>query len=180
MRQLNNHHWLRLWLVAWTAPCHYPDRCWNVVNWTTGNKLQWNLNPNWYISFKKMPLKMSGKWRAFCLGLNLLKHVHFEICLSIRSSLHVIDTGSFPVSRIDFHGSLVPQLWLIGLRAYRDRRMNPADMKVLNMGSNVSQVPIKVGNKSPQWTYVYFTSWIRDPVSKEWDDGTFTRSLSSS
>ena len=28
---------------------HYLNQCWNIVNWTLGNKLQWNLNWNWYI-----------------------------------------------------------------------------------------------------------------------------------
>ena len=28
---------------------HYLMQCWNIVNWTHGNKLQWNLNQNLYI-----------------------------------------------------------------------------------------------------------------------------------
>ena len=35
-----------IWLVAWTAPSHYLNQCWNTVNWTIGNKLQWNFNRN--------------------------------------------------------------------------------------------------------------------------------------
>ena len=31
------------------SPRHYLKQCWNVVNWTLGNKLQWNLNRNLYI-----------------------------------------------------------------------------------------------------------------------------------
>ena len=41
--------WFRQWLVAWTAPSHYLNQCWNIVNWTLRNKLQWNLNRNKYI-----------------------------------------------------------------------------------------------------------------------------------
>ena len=26
------------------APSHYPNQCWNIVNWTLGNKLHWNFN----------------------------------------------------------------------------------------------------------------------------------------
>ena len=37
-----NHHWFRQWLVAWPAPSHYLNQCWDIVNWTLGNKLQWN------------------------------------------------------------------------------------------------------------------------------------------
>ena len=29
-----------------TAPSHYLKQCWNILNWTLGNKLQWNLNRN--------------------------------------------------------------------------------------------------------------------------------------
>ena len=47
----------------------------SFVNWTLRKKLQWNLNRNSSISFKKMHLKMSSaKWRPFCLGLNVLTH----------------------------------------------------------------------------------------------------------
>ena len=46
MRRSSNHHWFRQWLVAWTAPSHYLNQSWNIVNWTLGNKLQWNCNRN--------------------------------------------------------------------------------------------------------------------------------------
>ena len=36
----------REWLVAWTAPSHYLNQCWDIVNWILGNKLQWNFNHN--------------------------------------------------------------------------------------------------------------------------------------
>ena len=32
--------------VVWTAPSHYLNQCWNIVNWTLENKFQWNLNHN--------------------------------------------------------------------------------------------------------------------------------------
>ena len=57
--------WFRKWLVA----------CWNIVNWTLRNKLQWNFNRNSYIFIiQENALKMSSvKWRSFCL-FNPLKH----------------------------------------------------------------------------------------------------------
>ena len=33
-------------LTAWTAPSHYLNQCWNIVNWTLGSKLQWDFNRN--------------------------------------------------------------------------------------------------------------------------------------
>ena len=41
-----DHHWLRQWLVACSAPSHYLNTCWNIVNWTCRNKLQWNFYQN--------------------------------------------------------------------------------------------------------------------------------------
>ena len=43
------HHWLRWWLVAWSAPSHYRNQGRNIANWTHRNKLQLNFNPNSYI-----------------------------------------------------------------------------------------------------------------------------------
>ena len=41
--------------MAWhlaKGPSHYLNKCWNIVNWTLWNKLQWNLNQNEYIFFQ--------------------------------------------------------------------------------------------------------------------------------
>ena len=38
--------WFRLWLVAYSAPSHYLNQSWVIVNWTIGNKLQWNFYQN--------------------------------------------------------------------------------------------------------------------------------------
>ena len=46
MREPINHHWFRQWLVASPAPSHYLNHCWNIVNRTLGDKLQWNCNRN--------------------------------------------------------------------------------------------------------------------------------------
>ena len=36
------HHFYAL-LTFWE--CHYMNQCWNVVNWTLGNKFKWNFHP---------------------------------------------------------------------------------------------------------------------------------------
>ena len=46
MRQWSNQHWFRQWLAAWSAPSHYQDQCWNIVNKTLRNKLQWIFSRN--------------------------------------------------------------------------------------------------------------------------------------
>ena len=49
MRQWISHLWFRVWLVAWPAPSHYLNQCWNMVNSHLRNKLQWILKRNSYI-----------------------------------------------------------------------------------------------------------------------------------
>ena len=39
-------HCFRYRLVAWPASSHYLNQCWNIVDWTLRNKIQWNLNRN--------------------------------------------------------------------------------------------------------------------------------------
>ena len=39
-------HWFRYWLVAYSALHHYLNQCCVIVDWTFGNKLQWNFNQN--------------------------------------------------------------------------------------------------------------------------------------
>ena len=41
----------KVWLVAWSAPSHYLNQCWNIVNRTIRNKKQWNfyLNSNIFV-----------------------------------------------------------------------------------------------------------------------------------
>ena len=38
--------WNRYLVRADSAPIHYRNQCWSVVNWTIGKKLQWNFNRN--------------------------------------------------------------------------------------------------------------------------------------
>ena len=67
------HHWFRYWLVSYTAPNHYLNQCWDIVSWTTGTNCSDIIIEIQTFSFKKMHLKMSsGKWRPFCLGLNVI------------------------------------------------------------------------------------------------------------
>ena len=65
MRQWTNHHCFRQWLVAWPAPSHYLNQCWDIVNWTLRNKLHWNFNRYSYIfiqenSFENVVWKMAA------------------------------------------------------------------------------------------------------------------------
>ena len=70
-------HWFRQWLAPCSAPGHYLNQCWLVINWIFRNKLRWNSgqNKNKNFSFMKMRFKMSSaNWRPFCLGGDELTH----------------------------------------------------------------------------------------------------------
>ena len=61
--------------IAGSAPSHYLNQCWNIVNWTLGTNFSEILIEINTFSFKKMHLKISSRrWRPFCLGLNVLNH----------------------------------------------------------------------------------------------------------
>ena len=47
----------RQWLVARTAPSHYLNQWWNIINRTLRNKLQWNFERNSNIFIKKNALE---------------------------------------------------------------------------------------------------------------------------
>ena len=78
-------------------PCHYLNRCWNIVNWTLKNRFQWNhtfsfkkiwkcpliarfMGPTWAHLGPTWPRwapwtllsGLSGRWRPICLGLHVL------------------------------------------------------------------------------------------------------------
>ena len=41
-----SQQWCRKWLVTWSAPSHYLNHCWIIVDWALKNKIQWNSNQN--------------------------------------------------------------------------------------------------------------------------------------
>ena len=91
------HLWFRQWLVTCSASSHYLNQCQLVLDWTVGNKLQWcNWNRNWNIFIKKKMKMSSGKWRPFCLNLdmltcNLARHRIFAI-FGDKTSICLTDT----------------------------------------------------------------------------------------
>ena len=108
-----NHHWSDNGLL--------PDRHQAVI-WTNagilligplGRSFGWIVIKNHIFPFKKMLLKMSsGKWRPFCLGLNVLKNcddtwygrswsplVHVIACLLWSPFLRITDLLGIPCMR---------------------------------------------------------------------------------
>ena len=89
-----SHHWFILWLVAW-SPSHYLTQCWNIVNWTLSNKLQWNPNRNSYIfihknAFENVICEMaSSLFRRQCVNtiLSFMCHRNHTIWLDFENIL---------------------------------------------------------------------------------------------
>ena len=59
-------------LPSESAPSHYLNQCWNIVDWTLRNKLQWNFNKKHTFSLKMHLKTSSAKQQPFCFGLNVL------------------------------------------------------------------------------------------------------------
>ena len=64
---------VQIMACACSAPSHYLNPWWNIVNWTLGNKFKWNCNKNLNIFIKKNAFKMVYvKWRPFCFWFNVI------------------------------------------------------------------------------------------------------------
>ena len=67
-------------------PNHYLNQCWNIVNWTLGNKLRWNLNQNLNImiqenAFENIIWKMAAilSWPQ-CVNHKSCDQEHIFLC----------------------------------------------------------------------------------------------------
>ena len=57
IRRWNESSLVQIMACACSAPSHYRNQCWNIVNWTLRNKLQWNFNRNSDIFFQDNSLE---------------------------------------------------------------------------------------------------------------------------
>ena len=82
MHQYTNHHWFGQWLVAWSVPSHRLNQCWNIVNWTLRNKLQWNFIINSYVFIQENAFE-NGIWKMVAI-LSWIQcvNVHSQTLLS--------------------------------------------------------------------------------------------------
>ena len=92
-----SQHWFRFGYIH--ATTHHLNQCWNILDRTFRNKLQWNFNKIYTFSFKKKHLKMSsGKWRPFCLGLNVLTSNEVKHFLDLNWTVAILDSSPDPLS----------------------------------------------------------------------------------
>ena len=69
------------WFVASSAPTHCQNQSWLFINWTHGNKFQWNLNLNFIIFIQQNAFENAGrKMATICLGRNALMNAAPNIC----------------------------------------------------------------------------------------------------
>ena len=71
----SGQHWFRKWLVAYSAPSHYLNLCWFIVNWTLRNKLQWNFNQNTKLFIYENVFENICEMAAICSAGRWVKHV---------------------------------------------------------------------------------------------------------
>ena len=65
----SSQRWFRKWPVAYSAPSHYLNQYWVIVNWNLTNKLQWNFNRNTRLCIHENAFETpSAKWRPFYPG----------------------------------------------------------------------------------------------------------------
>ena len=69
----SGRYWLRLWLVAYSAPSHYLNQCCGIVDWTLRNKLQWNYNQNTKFFIRENASEYIAKCRPSSPGADELK-----------------------------------------------------------------------------------------------------------
>ena len=105
-----SHHCFRWWLVAWSAPCHYLNQCWDIINWTLRNKLQWNFNRNSNIfiqekAFGSVVCEMAAilsqpQWVNYrYAGYTHLTHQVEPVLLrKINVKMHIIGQGVFTMA----------------------------------------------------------------------------------
>ena len=76
----SGQHEFRKWLVAYSAPSHYLNQCWVIVNWTLRDKLPRNFKQNTQIFFQfTITQHWFRKWLvAYSVPSHYLNHCFFN------------------------------------------------------------------------------------------------------
>ena len=97
------HHWFRWWLVAYSAPSHYLNQCWNIVNWTLRNKLKWNLNQNSYIFIQENAFEnVVWEMAAILSGPQCVKGGIVGVPLIILVTMTVMNDNTAPYLHVNW------------------------------------------------------------------------------
>ena len=116
MRQWIGSALLQIWLFPYSAPSHYLNQCWVIVNWTPGNKFQWNSNRNSVI--------FSCNQAVIWMVQSVRPSVCMSVCLSVHLS-HLFDYVPIIVSSWNFQELLpvteVTSMQKVKVRGQRSR-----------------------------------------------------------
>ena len=78
---------------------HYLNQCWDIVNWTHRNKLQWNFNQNSWIFFPENALEYSVWKMAAILSrpqcFKVIMRSKWRQCVSTIGVIHMMFTALF-------------------------------------------------------------------------------------
>ena len=83
----SGRHWFRKWLVAYSVPSHYPNQCWDIVNWTPRNILQWNFNLNSNMSIHKCIWKDRLRNGGHFVSASTTHHIGMKLLYMVSKRL---------------------------------------------------------------------------------------------
>ena len=146
------HTWLKKWLVAYSAPSHYPNRCCIIKIHT--------------FSFKKMHLKTSSaKQQPFCLGLNVLNDkialeiywhpssIVFEAAVDLIATTQLADDGFSCFQESHFLGNVQKRRIQLGDIIDVNGERRPVDIMMTSSNGNIFRVTGHLCGKftGPRW-----------------------------
>ena len=87
----SSQYWFSQCLVAYFAPSHYLNQCWFHVNWSPGNKCQWNSKRNFIIFIQENVTKFVA-CQDFVQGEMSKTNTYWTVSQSSKTGwLHCID-----------------------------------------------------------------------------------------
>ena len=108
------HHWIGLafvetmacrQVVSYSAPSHYLNQCWVIVNWTLKNKLPWNFNQN-----TKLFIHKNASANIFCKLAAILSRGRWgNNTILVSHHTHPLQDWSMQCWYLDMNHSL----WLL-------------------------------------------------------------------
>ena len=92
---------------------HYPNQCWNFVNWTLGNKLQWNRNKNFHIFIQENAFQyVVCKMAAILPWLQWVDEYGLQVLVTIHCMLCYCDVPVVKIAFVQFRNCIWTQLQL--------------------------------------------------------------------
>ena len=86
-----DHHLFKKWHVAFSAPSHFLNQCWKIVNWSLGNKLQLNFNHNLNIFIQENEFEnVVCEMVAICHNPKVLMQNNYDMSNKINVSSYYI------------------------------------------------------------------------------------------